>query len=137
MGITSYKAEANARKSLGHTKKQGKKDIYLLDENDVLEGPLSNEERLRYSIISNDENLIDVGEKTGLGVGTLAKILAFSDIRKSKVYDSKELAECLGVTERSARRILGKIVNSGYGKIYAKESTGNGGRPRILTELLF
>ena len=48
-----------------------------------------------------------------------------------------QLAECLGITVRSARRIMNKIMEAGYGKVYAKKTAAAGGRPKALVEILF
>ena len=53
------------------------------------------------------------------------------------MFDAHQLAECLNITVRSARRIMNRIIEAGYGKIYAKESTAAGGRPKALVEMLF
>ncbi|MFR3412408.1 MAG: hypothetical protein ACLTS1_07730 [Coprococcus sp.] len=47
------------------------------------------------------------------------------------------MAECLGITVRSARRIMNKIMEAGYGKVYAKKTAAAGGRPKALVEILF
>ena len=53
------------------------------------------------------------------------------------MFDAHELADCLEVTVRSARRIMNKIMDAGLGKVYAKETTPTGGRPKNLVEILF
>ena len=137
MGITSYKADMNARKALEYAIKRGKKEIYQIDEDNVLEGPLGVEKQLRYELISSDPRIQDIASRTGLSVRSVLKIIAIAEARKSYVFDAHELAECLDVTTRSARRIMNRIMDAGLGCVYAKETAISGGRPKALIEILF
>ena len=63
--------------------------------------------------------------------------MALNETRKSNIYDSKELADLLDLSERSARRILQKIISCDLGRVIAKETSHGKGRPKNLTEILF
>ncbi len=63
--------------------------------------------------------------------------MALNETRKSSVYDSKELADLLDLSERSARRILQKIISANLGQVLAKETSNGKGRPKSLIEILF
>jgi len=88
-------------------------------------------------MISFDPKIQTISEKTGLSMESILKIQAIAGVRKSYVFDASELAECLGITVRSARRILSKIQAAGLGTVCARESAAKGGRPRALVELKF
>ena len=88
-------------------------------------------------MISSDPKFREISEKTGLSINSILKIIAIAEVRQSYIFDAHQLAECLNVTVRSARRIMNKIREAGYGKLYAKESTAAGGRPKALVEILF
>lgn len=137
MGITAYEAELHAKKALEYTLGKEKGGIFQIDEGNNLEGPLGQEQHLSYSMISFDPRIREWSEKTGLSMESILKIQAISEVRKSRVFDAVELAECLGVTQRSARRILNKIKAAGLGTVCARESAAKGGRPRALVELKF
>ncbi len=138
MGVTAYKAEMNARKALEYTLKRAKKEIYLINGQDVLIGPMGRENKLLYEMISSDPKIQEIATKTGLGVNTVLKIMAIAKARKSYVFDAHELAECLDVTVRTAHRMIQKIMQSGMGKVYAKENAvSGGGRPKTWIEILF
>ncbi|NJB05153.1 transcriptional regulator, partial [Clostridioides difficile] len=136
-GVTAYQAENNAHKALRHSIDSKEIGIYLVDEDENIRGPLASENELNYSLMLSDEKVIEISKKTGMSCESVAKIIAINENRKSKIYDSKELAEYLNVSERSARRILNKIVNAGLGRICAKETSIGGGRPKNITEILF
>lgn len=137
IGTTSYQAETNARKALMKSIDSKSSHIYMVDEDDTMIGPLGEEGELHYSLKVSDEKLIQISENTGLSCESIVKIMALSETRKSNIYDSKELADLLDLSERSARRILQKIVTSNLGRVIAKETSNGKGRPKNLTEILF
>ena len=53
------------------------------------------------------------------------------------MFDASELAECLGITVRSARRILSKIQAAGLGTVCAREKRCQGRPPQGFVELNF
>lgn len=135
IGMTAYQAETNGYKSLKRCLESNKYEIYSIDEKDYIKGPLGSSDELKYSLVTSEKKLIEISEKTGLSCESIAKIMAITKVRLNNVYDTKELAGHLGISDRSARRILNKIVDSGYGKVYAKESSNGGGRPKSLIEV--
>lgn len=137
MGLTVYKAEMNARKALDNSVRRKKQELFQVDEKDVLLGPLDTERQLRYELISSDPKIREIAAKTGLSEHSVLKVIAIAEARKSYIFDAHELAECLEVTVRSARRIMNKIMDAGYGKLHAKEMAASGGRPKALIEILF
>lgn len=137
MGVTVYKAEINARKALEYSLKRKKQELFQVDESDILQGPLDTERQLQYELISSDPKIRDIAAKTGLSEQSVLKIMAIADARKSYVFDAYELAECLEITTRSSRRIMKRLMESGYGRVYAKETAASGGRPKALIEILF
>ncbi|MEG0842814.1 MAG: transcriptional regulator [Romboutsia sp.] len=137
VGVTAYQAEANGYNALKRCSNTREFDIYLIDENEFIKGPLGLENEINYSLITSNEEVLNISEKTGLSGESVARIMAISETRKSNVYDTNELADYLNISERSARRILNKIVNADFGRVCAKESSKGGGRPKNLIEILF
>lgn len=137
VGHTAYEGETNAYKAISKSLKSDEFEIYVVDEDNIIKGPLGLENEISYSLVSSDKKIIDISQKTGLSCESVAKIIAISDSRGSYVYDSKELADHLDLSERSARRILKKITEAELGRVYAKETSQGGGRPKNLIEILF
>lgn len=137
LGITAYQAEANAYKALSKSTNSKNLDIFLVDEYNKIKGPLGSGDEINYSLIASDKNIIDISSKTGLSCESISKLIAISETRKSNVYDTKEIADYLDISERSARRILNKIISADLGRVYAKETSKGGGRPKNLIEILF
>ena len=136
-GGTMNEAEMNARRALDFSLKNAKQEIFWIDAGQTQHGPLGKEIQLEYQLISSDPKLQEISEKTGLSTTSILKIIAIADVRKSYIFDAHQLAECLGITVRSARRIMNKIMEAGYGKVYAKKTAAAGGRPKALVEILF
>ncbi|MEG2295651.1 MAG: transcriptional regulator, partial [Oscillospiraceae bacterium] len=136
-GFTVYKAEINARKALNRSLSQKKPSIFLVNEQDDIIGPLNSKESIQYSLISSDKTIIALSKQSGLSCESISKIIATCIVRKSKVFDAGEFADCLNISTRSARRILNKLVNVELGRFYAKENHPSGGRPKSLIEVLF
>ena len=136
-GGTMNDAEMNARRALDFSLKNAKQEIFWIDAGQTQHGPLGKEIQLEYQLISSDPKLQKISEKTGLSTTSILKIIAIADVRKSYIFDAHQLAECLGITVRSARRIMNKIMEAGYGKVYAKKTAAAGGRPKALVEILF
>lgn len=137
MGITAFQAELFARKALEHSLKKAGGGIFQIDEEEHMLGPLGCDQPLQYSMISFNPNMQAIAEQTGLSMESILKIQGIIEVRKSSVFDASELAQCLEISIRSARRILNKLLAAGLGSVRARESSPNGGRPKALVELNF
>lgn len=137
MGDTAYRAEINARKALNYTLSKHNKngDIYWIDRNNVVDGPIGRDNTVRYQLISSDPKIQEIASKTGLSAASILKIRAIIETRQSDVFDARELADCLEVTSRSARRIIGRITEAGYAEVYAKDNAAVRGRPKTLIRI--
>jgi hypothetical protein len=136
-GANAFKAEINAYKALERGIDSNEFYIYSIDEDENLTGPLGLGNEISYCIVPKDSSILEISEKTGLGCETISKIMGINEIRGSAIYDSKELAGYLDISDRSARRILQKITSADLGKVHAKESSKGAGRPKNLIEILF
>lgn len=137
MGVTANQAEMNAREALSYTLKRDRQEIFWIDQDRTLQGPMGLEALLRYELISSDPHVLELARKTGLSVASVQKVIAVAEARQSYVFDAHELAQCLDITVRSARRVINRIMDACLGQVYARESTANGGRPRVRIELSF
>ncbi len=137
MGKTAYGAEINARKALNYSmSRHGRnRDIFWIDEHHVMNGPINREHTLRYQLISSDPKIMEIAEKTGLSATSILKIRTIIESRQSSIFDAHELADCLGITSRSARRIMNRIIDAGYGEVYAMDNGPGRGRPKMLIRI--
>lgn len=126
-GNTISQAEANARKALTLSLKEEKGNPYFSD-GEKIKGPLLCENELEYKNTSNRE-LNEISKKIGVSPLYLEKIKSISKRQRRITFTSKEIADFLEISERSANRVIKKIVENGYGEEALLESLGVG-RPR-------
>lgn len=134
IGSTAYQSELHARKALSYAKSGKGSYIYMVDEEGSLVGPLGNEQSISYDLISHDAEVEEIAWHAGMSSAYIAKLMALIQLRGSAVFDVAELADCLGITTRSAHRIVNKLRAAGYASVRGKE-TSAAGRPKSLIEL--
>lgn len=134
IGLTAFEAEKSARKALSNAGKLGKSGFYIVHD-DQIRGPLGENDELGYPIQVSDANNLKISEKIGINPSYLGKIKALILTTGKDTFDSNDLAICLGISERSARRILKKFLDSGHAKILGKETSHQVGRPKNLIKL--
>ncbi len=137
VGTTAYQSEGNARKALVHSMMKKETSIFLVNENDALVGPLGQAQILEYELISSDSRVMEIADKAQISPSSVAKMMSLIDMRKDPVFDAGQLADCLHISTRSARRIINKLISCGYAGVCAKESGSGGGRPKSLIKIHF
>ncbi len=135
-GISAYDAEKAARTALSRAELLKGSGAYIVDDG-VITGPVGDSEELAWLVRVTDPALLSLSEKTGINPVHLSKIKALTDASVNKLYDSSSLADALDVGERTARRILQKLVDCGVGEPAAAEMQQVRGRPRRLVRLSF
>ena len=133
-GNTAYEAERAARQALEHAKSFPHSCAFLVDNGKIV-GPIGEHNELSYQILIDDKRILHIAEKTGIDPSYISKIKAVMKKSGKDTYDSRELSDMLGVGERTARRILKKILDSGFGAIAAKESVTQRGRPKSIIKI--
>ncbi|QZY54124.1 hypothetical protein [Crassaminicella profunda] len=136
-GNTVYNAEYNARVALNRAMGKEYSCIYMVDEDGSITGPISseNENTLTYNITVSDERIQSIASKLDISASYVSKIMAIIEKTNKNTFDSEELSNYLEISSRSGRRILKKIVDTGFGKIIGKESKTKSGRPKQIYEI--
>ncbi len=133
-GITAYEAEKSARKALANAKILKSSSAYIVD-GDQIQGPLCESDELKYFIKVKDKNILEISKKTGLDPAYISKIQALIEKTGKDTFDSEDLSLVLNIGERSARRILKKMSDNGYGLVVGKESSSQRGRPKNIFQI--
>ena len=134
-GPTAYAANQNAHSALALARQAGySKWMVVLDDKSVV-GPLSSETYLQYSIKSDDLGAQKLADKLNIRTTTLFKMFAALKNLDSEIINAEDLALYLGITTRSARRLLGNLINNGLAVSAGEEGVGKG-RPRNLYKIL-
>jgi len=137
MGSTMLDAEDNARSALELARKTNPDQIYVINQEKEVVGPLSirgGHEPL-YQLASTEGLITDLAERTGLSVKTLSKVINLYDDSGTEQFSSKVIKDGLGITLRSANRILTKLVDAGVAIPVGYEDQVGRGRPRVLYTL--
>jgi hypothetical protein len=133
-GITAYEAERSARKALTNAQVLKNSSAYIVD-GDQIQGPLCESDELKYFIKVKDKEILEISRKTGLDPTYISKIQALIEKTGKDTFDSEDLSTTLNIGERTARRILKKILDNGYGIVAGKESSSQRGRPKNLIKI--
>lgn len=134
IGMTAFEAEKSARKALDNALTLKESGFFLLS-GDRLQGPMGAREELAYPIRVSGEKDLKMAEKIGINASYLAKIRALMASTGKEAFDADDLASCLGISERSARRVLKKFLDAGHGSLSGKETSRQVGRPKNLVRL--
>jgi DNA-binding transcriptional ArsR family regulator len=133
IGRTAADAESLARRALGRSHAAGPvaAAVALADDTDVIMGG-TKKQPARVS----PEDLSLLARRAGLGRGTLTKL---RDLLAEKPDDegitANDVADHLGVQQRTARRILKRLERAGVAEITGTLNDRKGGRPRTLYRL--
>ncbi|MBU2703584.1 putative transcriptional regulator [Sporomusaceae bacterium BoRhaA] len=134
-GPTAHAAEKNAYKALGFARHTGKGHwMVVLDEGTVL-GPLSSDTYLKYSLRPDASLSQCLAKQLQISVTTMNRLLASLDKLDTETIGADELATPLSITPRSARRLLGILVEHGLAEVSHEEALYKG-RPRKIYRLL-
>jgi hypothetical protein len=138
LGHTVYDAERNARHALNYALQKKVNCIFMKDGNDILSGPFmqESEQWLSYQTIqSNDKMVAEIAAKSGISAAYVMKLRGLLKKLNRNAVDANTAADYLGISPRSARRILTDLVSAGYAEIAEEASIAQTGRPRKIYQL--
>ncbi len=136
-GQTAKAAEENARIALFYANKNtDSTSAYLVTDEKEVFGPL-NADAKTFQLRSENQDVLDIVEKTGVGVATIYKLLQFLKLRNENRFTAKDLAEYLEVSRRNAERILKKLMDHQFVIVIGEEQPYQQGRPRAIYRINF
>ena len=136
-GDTLKKAKANAGIGMHNAKMGGGNKAYVVYSPHEMLGPIEPNEAsdLHPNIFEN--RLVKVAETTALSINTIYKIDGLVKQKNDRNFTSIELSEQLGVSVRTANRIIGKLEQFGYIVEVGKHVVRERGRPSRIVKVLF
>lgn len=116
--------------------KERRNSAYVAYEAEKLTGPLlpSNDPGNHSSIVF-DSRLEHIASSSSINIDTIYRIN--SALKECNNYTSSEVAQIIGVTRRSANRIIEKLEEGGFVECICKKSNGRRGRPSRIVRFLF
>ena len=137
-GSNVNEAEYNAKVAMKHALKYDFSCIFYMDESGSVTGPLGQNKKplLTYTVSAGeDEKIRMIAEDTSLSPAYISKIQHLIVTIGRQELDAKVVSEYLGISDRSARRILKVLVDSGYGDMIYTASKAKTGRPRKIYKI--
>ncbi|GAB2672282.1 hypothetical protein ACFQWB_00835 [Paenibacillus thermoaerophilus] len=130
-GQSANEAGTNARSALRKAKEAGGNTCFIVREDRTLIGPLEMGEPVRNVLALTDAELIKRAEDAGMTSAYLSRLLTHQARTGRNEYMVHELASLLGITVRSAHRLLQMWMDNGLVEITGIEKVPRG-RPRQL-----
>jgi hypothetical protein len=135
LGPTAAAAQASARIALHYSRQRGGDVAHaVVNSRDVI-GPLGAGQSLEYSLRTENSVYRSLASRTGLSVATIDRLLAFAGSRSFEPVTAAEMARALGVTARSGRRLISRLVASDLAEPVGEEQPYKRGRPRHIYRL--
>ena len=131
VGRTAAEAHSLARRALGRSRAVGPAAVAvgLSDDTDIIVngGQPSDAEPL-------PDDLSLLARRAGLNPTTLRQLRELSADRPANqdLLTASDVAEYLGVQERTARRVVKRLERSGIAEVVSAQRDGHSGRPRLL-----
>lgn len=134
-GYNVFSARENATKAILYAI-NSPNDIYYVNQNNLMNGPLGSKDTVAINGRPNNQ-LLAISESFGINHINLQKIIALTELTNSTLITSRQLADYLGVTMRSANRLLKQISDKGGAISHTVKVNEGRGRPSKYYDLVF
>lgn len=131
-GHSVYAAEQNSKKALQQAIHWGKNSCTSMAANGSLTHLYPVDAPITYTSRTDEPWVLDLSDRSGVSVSTITKIAGSIANQGYGTFTAKDIAEVLGITLRSARRILEKLEEAKGAVAVGKEQPAGSGRPRRI-----
>jgi predicted transcriptional regulator len=110
-GVSSSKERSRyfAEHALMEANRYGRNDAFFVGEEGKVTGPLSSDTQLMYNY--SNEKALNFARVNGINETNILKLISMFEQDEKQVISSHELSSVLGITSRSASRILAKLLD--------------------------
>ncbi|MFD1409022.1 hypothetical protein ACFQ49_12860 [Kroppenstedtia eburnea] len=136
-GRSATDAGSHARLALRQSKESGGNICFIVREDRSVIGPVAMTPPVIYDLSVTDARLLEEAEKAGMSATYIGKLIAQINRYDKIDYTAHELASVLGITVRSAHRILVQWLDAELVEIIGEEKISTKGRPRQIYRLTF
>lgn len=130
-GSTAYQAEENAHMAHGLSNRLGAGQWMIVTDDRRTIGPLNAATHLNYALGGDNAKQRALAKRLQISLLTLHQLAALIEEIDTDTIGINEIALRLGITPRSARRIMGALKEAGIAFLCGEESTGKG-RPHKI-----
>ena len=134
-GFTGWDAERNSKNALARAEKESQGALFMIDQENKIRGPINQKREKTYDLVVTNEKLIEISKELGISTTYLSKLLPFINESEDKHFSADILASYLGISDRSARRLLDKFVKAGYGEVVTTAVIKGVGRPKKIVKI--
>jgi DNA-binding Xre family transcriptional regulator len=109
---------------------------YLIDDGGVMIGPMGQSgSPLAFTYREHGDNVEELARTVGLSPATLSRLAAVERAHEGRSVSSRDLADALGITDASGRRLLRKLSSHRLATGVGSAQTNRNGRPNRLYHL--
>lgn len=134
VGRTANQAGTHARIALHRAQSDGGRGCYLVQENRRLIGPIGAAAEATSALRAMDPKLLAVAKAAGMSGPALDRLV--SVLRTFPTFTAADMAGALGVSLRSAHRLLSRLEKAGAIAVAGQEKVVTPGRPRQVYRLV-
>lgn len=136
-GRSANEAGTHSRIALSQAQDYGGSACFIVKEDRSVFGPVEIEAPFVYPLTVTDKEVLIRAEKAGMNAAHLEKLIAMVRRKKGNEFTAHELSQILGVTTRSAHRIILNWLDANIIEIIGTEKLTSRGRPRQVFRLDF
>lgn len=134
-GRSALEAGTHARIALYQALEDESSSCYIVREDRSVFGPVDLIAPLKYPLTVTDTRLLDKAEVAKMNAAHLEKVMAMLKRKRIDIFTAHELADVLGITPRSAHRILLSWLDAEIITVVGTEKISSRGRPRQVFAL--
>lgn len=135
-GYSALEAGSHARVALIQAQENGGDSCYIVNEDRSVFGPIDITAPMKYPLAVTDRLLIQQSEAVGMNAANIEKTIALIRRKKKNEFTAHELASVLGITPRSAHRIVQSWLDASLIEVIGTEKISRRGRPRQVFTLV-
>ncbi|HEY4553870.1 MAG TPA: hypothetical protein VIG80_11790 [Bacillaceae bacterium] len=134
-GRSAIEAGTHARMALFQAREHGEPACFIVREDRTVFGPVEVAPPVTYPLKVTDRRMLEKAEKAGMNAAHLMKMIGLVRRKKANEFTAYELSQLLGVTPRSAHRIILSWLDANIIHIIGTEKLSSRGRPRQVFRL--
>ncbi|MBS4190181.1 hypothetical protein KHA94_08195 [Bacillus sp. FJAT-49705] len=135
-GTTAFESGKNARFALYQAQDYGGQCGFIVREDRKVFGPIDLVSPIKYPLSITDAKLLSLAEKSGINAVHLEKALAMIKRNDQNEFTAQDVANMLGITVRSAHRILQAWLDVKIVEVVGTEKLTSRGRPRQVFSMI-